>query len=87
MRSRYLPVPLDYLTDDELHQFLDENRIETGALSKFLQAIILMLFPSLIDRRQVVFRLQKANLIRTPEAFGEHMDKRGVDVIDRQSER
>jgi hypothetical protein len=82
MLRGYFLVSLHYLTNDKLHQFLDKNRIQTGMLCKFRQAIVLMLFPLLIHCWQMVFSFQYAHLISAAKTFCKHMDERGVDIVN-----
>ncbi|GAA2952752.1 hypothetical protein GCM10020227_19850 [Streptomyces flavovirens] len=75
-------VVADDLGDDEVQQLLGERRVELGAFGELAQPGDLAGLAGGVGGRQVVLRLEVADLLGGLEAFGEHVDDRGVDVVD-----
>lgn len=75
-------VVADHFADDEVEELLGEGGVEFGALGELAQAGDLVGFAGGVGRGQGVFGLEVADLLGAFEAFGEHVDDGGVDVVD-----
>ncbi len=75
-------VVADDLGDDEVEELLGEGRVEPGVLGQVAQPLDLVPLAGRIGRRQPVLRLQPPDLLGALEALGQHVDDRGVDVVD-----
>lgn len=75
-------MPDDFL-DDEVQELLGEIRIQIGILGEVSKAFNLVFFARRIGRRQLVLGLEHANRLGAAEAFGQHVDERGIDIVDR----
>jgi hypothetical protein len=75
-------VVADHLGDDEVEEFLGERGVEFGALGEAAQPGDLAGLPLGVGRGQPVRGLEMADLLGALEAFGEHVDDGGVDVVD-----
>src|SRR5690606_21737488 len=75
-------VVADHLGDDEVQELLGEGRVEPGVLGEVAQPGDLAGLAGRVGGRQPVLRLEAADLLGALEAFGEHVDDGGVDVVD-----
>ena len=75
-------VVSDHLVDYETQEFLAEFRIEIGRLGQCAQSRNLTFFPVRVGGGQRGFRLVFANGLRDAKPFGQHVDDRGIDVVD-----
>ena len=85
-RSRALVVA-DHLVDDEAQELLAELRVEIGLFRQRPQPRDLSEFAIGIGGRQGCARLVLADRLRDPEPFGQHVDDRGVDIVDALAKR
>lgn len=72
----------DHLVDDETQEFLAEFRIKIGRLGKRSKARDLTLLAVGIGWRQGDLRFVLAHSLRNPKPLGEHMNQRGINVVD-----
>ena len=72
----------DHFVDDEAQEFLAEFGVELALLGQPAQAGDLLLLSRGIGRRQCYLRLVFAHRLRDPEAFGQHVDERCIDIVD-----
>ena len=72
----------DHLLDDEAEELLAEFRIEFGLFGECAQARDLALLPRGIGGRKRRAGLVPPHRLGDPEAFGEHVDERCIDVVD-----
>ncbi len=72
----------DHLVDDEPQELFPEFRIELGLLGQRPQAGDLSFLALRIGGRHGFACFVSAHRLSDAEAFGEHVDKRGVDVVD-----
>src|SRR4051812_43772248 len=81
-----LLVVADDLGNDEVEELLGEGGVEFGVLGELAQPFDLAGFARGVGRGQRVLGLEVADLLGAFEAFGEHMDDGGVDVVDAVAE-
>src|SRR3546814_278719 len=77
-----LLVVADHLVDDEAQEFLAELGVEVGLARQATQPLDLPRLAAGVGGGQVDPRFQLADRLRHLEAFGEHIDERGVDIVD-----
>lgn len=75
------------LVDDEADELLTEIGIELGLFGKAAQPRDLPLLARGVGRGQVVRGLVGAHRLGDAEPLGQHVDQRGVDVVDARAER
>lgn len=75
-------VVADDLGDDEGEELLGEGRVQLGVLGEAAEPGDLVGLAGGVGGRQLVGRLEVADLLGALEAFGEHVDDGGVDVVD-----
>ena len=76
----------DHLADDEGEVFFGELGIKLGAFRQAAQPLDLNFLPGRIGRGQIMTSLQGSDTLRTPEALGQNMDHRRIDIIDALTE-
>ncbi len=74
-------MPDDFI-NDEAQEFLGEIGIELGVLGEFAQTADLSILAARIGGGQVMLGLVAPDGLRHLEPFGEHEDKRGIDIVD-----
>ncbi len=72
----------DHLVDDEAQELLAEFGVELRFLGKMPQPRDLAFLAPRVGRRQPRGGLVAPHRLRHPEALGQHMDQRGVDIVD-----
>lgn len=72
----------DHFINDEAQKLLGEIGIELGVLGEFAEAIDLPLLAAGIGGGKVVSGFVPANRLRHLEPFGEHENKRSIDIVD-----
>jgi hypothetical protein len=77
-----LLVVANHLIDDEAQEFFGKFRIEIGVLGQPAEARDLALLAARIGRGQLMLRLVRAHRLGHLESFGQHMDQRGIDIVD-----
>lgn len=80
--TRRLLVVADHLVDNKPQELLAEIRVELRVRRQRAQAGDLAFFAGEVGRRQVPFRLIGANRFGDAEPFRQHVNQRGVDVVD-----
>lgn len=76
----------NHLIDNEANEFFAEIGIELGGFGQCAQAGDLALLAPGIAGGQAFFRLVGPHRLGDAEAFGEHVDQRGVDIVNRGAE-
>ncbi len=76
----------DHLGDDEIEEVRRKLGVEVGFDGERLQARDLASLALGVGRRQAVFGFEGANLLRAFEALGQHVDERGVEIVDALSQ-
>ncbi len=76
----------DHFIDDEADELLAEVGIEVRLFRQLAQAHDLALLASRIGGGQVLFGLVGAHGLGDPEAFRQHVDEGGVDIVDARAE-
>lgn len=76
----------DHFVDDEAKEFFGKLGIEIGLLRQLSQPRDLARLAVGIGRGQGGSGLVFADCLRDPEPFGEHMDDRGIDIVDALAE-
>ncbi len=79
-------VVADHFVDHEADELLAEVRIEVRVLGQLAQAGYLAFLAAGVGGGQVGLRLVFAHGLGDPEPLCEHMDQRGVDVVDAGAE-
>jgi hypothetical protein len=74
-------LPNDF-TNDKGQEFLGKVWVEFTDRREMPQTADLLGFPAGIARGQSVPGLQFADSLGTPKAFGQHVDDRGIDIVD-----
>ena len=88
IRHSYLPfladrlVMADNFRNDKIEEFLREVGIELGGLREASQARDLRRLARRIGGSETVRRLVTADRLGAFEALGQHVDERGVDIVD-----
>src|SRR5262245_17654549 len=72
----------DDLSNDEGEELLAKVRVELADSRELTQTAYLLGLSCGIARRKSVLGLQLADCAGAPEPFRQHVDDRGVDVID-----
>jgi len=72
----------NHLVDDEAQELLREFGVETRFLGEMPQPRDLALLAARIGGRQAGLRLVAADRLGHLEPFGEHVDQRGIDIVD-----
>jgi len=72
----------DDLSNDKGEELLGKVRVEPADSRELTQTAYLLGFSYGIARRQSVPGLQFSHCVSAPEPFRQHVDDRGVDVID-----
>ena len=72
----------DHFIDDEAQELLGEIRIELSVFGECSQAGNLPIFAARIGGGQVMLGFVTPHGLRHLEPFGEHEDKRGIDIVD-----
>ncbi len=80
-----LMVP-DHLVDDEPQELLAKVRIELSIRRQRAQPGDLAVFARRVGSGQGMFRLVGADRLGDAEAFRQHVDQRGVDIVDAGAE-
>jgi len=75
-------VVVDDFADDEGEEFFGEFGVEMGADGEAAQAGDLAGFAGGVGRREFQLRLEQADGFGAFEALGEHVDDRGIDIVD-----
>ena len=78
-------VMADHFADDEVEELFREIGIELRVVGKAAQPGDLRLLTRRVGRRQAVGGLEHAHRLGAAEALGQHVDERGVDVVDRSA--
>src|SRR5690606_31189670 len=76
-------VVADNLLDDEAQELLRKDRVETCLLRERPKPCVLTTLTLRIGARRAEIGLDVPHLLGAPEPLGEHVDERGVDVVDR----
>ena len=72
----------DNLIDNEPEKFLGKIGVELGLARQLSQPFDLAFFARRVGRWQRRLRLVLPDRLRDFEAFGEHEDKRRIDIVD-----
>lgn len=72
----------DNFLHNEIQELLREIRIELGVVRQRTQPRDLLRLTPRIGGRQAMGCLELSDNLRTPEALGENVDQRRIDVID-----
>src|SRR6516165_3701856 len=75
-------VMADGLTNNKSKELLDKVRVKLADSRESTQTTYLLGFSSGIARRQSVLSLQFANYASAREPFRQHVNDRGVNVVD-----
>src|SRR6478752_1447414 len=75
-------MPDDFL-DDEVQELLGEIRVQMRIFGKLTKTSDLVFLARRIGRRQLVLSLQHADLFGAAKAFGQNVDERRIDIVDR----
>ncbi len=76
----------DHFVDDEADELLAEVGIEVRVFRQLAQAHDLALFAPGIGGGKVLLGLVGADGLGDPEAFRQHVDESGVDIVDARTE-
>jgi hypothetical protein len=74
-------LPNDF-TNDKGQEFLGKVWVEFADRREMPQTTELLGFPAGVARGQPVLRLQFTDSVGTPKSLGQHVDDRGIDIVD-----
>lgn len=74
-------MPNDF-TNDKGKKLFSKLGIKFSSRRKLAETGDLLRFSAGVRRRQVVSCLQNSNLLGTPEALSQHVDDRGIYIVD-----
>lgn len=77
---------VDHFVDHETDELLSEIRVQVRVFGQFAQAGYLAFLAAGVGRGQVRLRLVFAHRLGDPEALGEHVDQRCIDIVDAGAE-
>lgn len=72
----------DHFVDDEADELLAEVGVEMRVFRQCAQARDLAFFPAGVGSGQVGMSLVFTHSLGDPKTLGEHVDQRGVDIVD-----
>src|SRR5690606_28436460 len=84
--SGMLVMP-DNFSDDEVKEFFGKIWVEIGSLRQRTKALDLQFLAVGIGCCQSPFSLKNTHRLSAAKAFGQHMDQRGIDIVDRSAQR